>query len=470
MGREQWKNWAGNLHCACDVVAPGSLDELCAVVKRSAGSGRRLRATGGSYSWSPLVPNQDTIVRMDRLDRVLRFDEEKKTVEVECGIRVAELTRQAAARDLTIVTPTLFPKPTIGGAIAVGAHGTDFRHGGMEDRVIEMKIVDANGNVRIVGEHDLHMGAAKVALGTLGVIYSVTFALERQFDVVTQLRQIPVERVLAEFDDLQASCRFLEMFWFPFQQNMWVYMMDPTTAPRDPDTWWTRLERNVDTTIQTVASQRVIPWIARHAPGLTPTLNWLASHMGFHEGVYVQPASEAFHFQHAYAKCWEMEYAVPAQYAAQAWRDGIALVEHYAASGLYPVNFALHGRFTGASQAWIAPNYERPTCYIDVTTAMGTPHWQGFFRELETEWFDIPDARPHWGKVFFRGDELRGRYAMMDQFLAVREAWDPERVFLNRFLEEEIFQLPGASRPTGPQPGWRPPSETQALATEVRGA
>src|SRR5438477_8445575 len=173
MARERWKNWAGNLHCSCDVVAPRSLEDLCEVVKRASGSGRRLRAAGGSpsYSWAPLVPNQDTIVRMDGLKRVLRFDEQRRTVEVECGIRIKDLTRQAAAHGLTIVTPTLFPEPTIGGAIAVGAHGTDFRTGGMEDRVVEMKIVDAEGNLRTVGRDDADMAAARVALGTLGLIY-----------------------------------------------------------------------------------------------------------------------------------------------------------------------------------------------------------------------------------------------------------------------------------------------------------
>jgi L-gulono-1,4-lactone dehydrogenase len=446
MGRERWTNWAGNLDCSCDIVAPRNLDELCATVKHAARAGRRVRAAGGSYSWTPLVPSEGTIVRLDQLDRVLHFDESARTVEVECGIRIGGLTREAASRGLTIVTPTLFPKPTIGGAVAVGAHGTDFHLGGMEDRIIEMKIVDAQGEVRVLRSGDPDMGAARVALGTLGLIYSVTFKLEEQYDVATQIRLLPVKRVLDEFDDLQASCGFLEMFWFPFQESMWVYMMDRTNAPRDPTSTWTRLKIDLDTTIQKVASQRLIPWIARHAPRLTPVLNSIASGMAFHEGLSVKPASDAFHFQRAYAKCWEMEYAVPASQATEVWREGIALVEHYARSELYPINLALHGRFTGASAAWIAPNHGRPTCYIDITTAMGTPHWESFFREIESAWLALPGARPHWGKMFFQRDRIASRYQLMDRFLEVRERWDPERTFLNRFLEEDIFQLAERSR------------------------
>jgi hypothetical protein len=75
---------------------------------------------------------------------------------------------------------------------------------------------------------------------------------------------------------------------------------------------------------------------------------------------------------------------------------------------------------------------------------MGTPHWEGFFREIESAWLRIPGARPHWGKMFFQPDRMAARYEMMDRFLDVRERWDPDRVFLNRFLEKKIFRLPRA--------------------------
>src|SRR5262245_19268302 len=144
MRQQKWKNWAGNLSESCNVVQPRSLDELCDVVRRTAASERRLRAAGKpSYSWAPLVLNKDTVVRTDQFNRVCRPNKDKGTVEVECGVRVGTLTAEMAVHEMAVVTPTLFPKPTIGGAVAVGAHGTDFANGGIEDRILEMKIVDA---------------------------------------------------------------------------------------------------------------------------------------------------------------------------------------------------------------------------------------------------------------------------------------------------------------------------------------
>lgn len=444
MSRERWSNWAGNLHCSCDVVAPRSLEELCDEVKRASGSGKRLRAAGGSYSWAPLVPSEDTIVRMHRLDRMLHFDERAKTVEVECGMTVDALNRIAAQRGMTLTSPTLFPKPTLGGAISTGAHGTDFHNGGMEDPIVEMKIVDAAGRLRSVSRGDPDLAAAKVALGTLGIVYAITLQLVPQYNVATQIRLLPVRRVLDEFEDLQRSCGFLELFWFPFQKNMWLYMMDRTTTPADPNTWWRRLKTDFTTTVENSAS-KLVPWIASHAPRLTPALNSVASRLAFDEGLSIRPAADAFHFQHSYPKCWDLEYAVPASAAARAWGDAVALVEHYADAALYPVNLAVHGRFTAPSSAWIAPNYGRPTCYLEVTSAKGTPHWKSFFGEMERKWCAIEGARPHWGKLYWQRDRIAAQYEMMNPFLDVRQRWDPERVFMNRFLEEDIFQLPKGS-------------------------
>ena len=255
---------------------------------------------------------------------------------------------------------------------------------------------------------------------------------------------LPVERVLEEFDDLQDSYDFLEMFWFPFSMTMAVYMMDRTGAPPDAASWWRRLETRATALIQGYSAQKMIPWIARHAPQATPILNAAATKVGFRPGFNVQLASAAFHFQHAYAKCWEMEYAVPSESASEVWKHGMDLVNHYAKAGLYPINLTLHGRFTGPSKGWLAPNFEQDSCFIDLTTALGTPHWQSFFREMETLWCEIEGARPHWGKIFFQKERIARQYSMLRPFLEVRRRWDPKGIFMNGYLEE-LFGL----RPPG---------------------
>jgi L-gulono-1,4-lactone dehydrogenase len=46
------------------------------------------------------------------------------------------------------------------------------------------------------------------------------------------------------------------------------------------------------------------------------------------------------------------------------------------------------------------------------------------------------EGRPHWGKMHWRTHEdLRPAYPRFDDFLAVRDSVDPDRVFANYYLE-----------------------------------
>jgi hypothetical protein len=71
-----------------------------------------------------------------------------------------------------------------------------------------------------------------------------------------------------------------------------------------------------------------------------------------------------------------------------------------------------------------------------------TPHYETFFKALEERWFAIEGARPHWSKIYYTADQLAARYPRMNAFLDARQRWDPNRTFLNSFLEKEVFKLP----------------------------
>jgi L-gulonolactone oxidase len=443
MAEPTWRNWAGNRTADARVVEPRDLAHLKQAVHSAAGKGRRIRATGGRYSWADLVPvpEGDTIISTTKLGRLLAIDERNQTVTVESGITIGELTKLLAAKGLTLFTPTLFPSPTIGGVVATGAHGTDIGVGNFSDQVCAMTIISADGTEKTVRAGDADFPAAQVALGTLGIVYSVTLKVERQFSVYVDERRVPVRYVLEEFDDLIRSYNFVEVFWYPLQDYMWLYLMYRTKSWPDRIGPLARVRKKLQDTIEVATGDLLLPYLAQYTPRLTPLLSRFASSLSQEVHQSVLPASEAFHFENAYVKSWDLEYAVPASDSAHAWREAIDLVNEYARADLYPVNLAVHCRFTGPSQAWLAPNYDRSSCHIEAVTALKTPDWEAFFDKLEARWLSIGGARPHWAKVYNKPREIAARYPKMKDFLDVRESCDPHRVFLNEFLEKEVFQI-----------------------------
>lgn len=472
MARRLWRNWADTQRCTCDVEEPASVPELQEILRRATGSGMRVRATGGGYSWSPLVPTDGVIVDMRRFQRIQLLDEspgqsdasfqpgaaagKTRILEVGAGVTIGALDRFARARGLTLVSPPLFLGPTVGGAVAVGCHGTGFATGNFCDQLHEIRLVCADGGERTVGRGAPEFPAAMVALGTLGIVTAVKLEVVPQFNVHVDKRYVPVHYVAEEFDDLVPSYEYPEILWFPFSRKMWLYLMDRSKSPPDRRWGWTRLVDRFDRFVERWAGNHLLPWVARSAPRLTPFLLRAASALVHEASASVQPASDAFHFLKHYPKNLDLCYAVPLEHAREAWRRVIVLLDEYTRAELYPVNLAVHCRFTGGSKAWLAPDYGRSTCYIEVATVKGTPEraWREFFRELEERWADLPEARPHWGKRFERWQELRWLYPKMDEFLRVREEWDRDRVFLNSFLERDVFWL---SAPAAPPERRTPP-------------
>src|SRR3954447_21582123 len=96
-----WSNWAGTQRC--DPVAierPKSAREVQSAVRRAIDAGRTVRAAGAGHSFSACVPTDGTLLRLDRLNRIL--DADGDLVEVEAGITLAELNRGLEARGLAL--------------------------------------------------------------------------------------------------------------------------------------------------------------------------------------------------------------------------------------------------------------------------------------------------------------------------------------------------------------------------------
>jgi hypothetical protein len=66
-----WTNWAGIASCRAQFVCmPQSVEELREAVREAYARGGRVRVVASGFSWSSLVPSNDTLIFCERLDRV----------------------------------------------------------------------------------------------------------------------------------------------------------------------------------------------------------------------------------------------------------------------------------------------------------------------------------------------------------------------------------------------------------------
>lgn len=434
-----WQNWARTQACVANVVKPCTTEQLDRAVNRALQRGP-LRVAGGSNSWSPLVPTTGTIIDVSRLDRILRLDEVRSRVTVEPGVTIQQLTDYLAARGYSLECPTLFPFPTIGGAIAAGCHGSGTFWGPFSDSVLGLELIDGRGAVHTIDESDPYaLSAARVSLGLLGVIRSVTLRIRPDFALDVIVKELPVRETMENLDDLLASHDHVFFMGFPFQDRLWARLGNRTNAPVDPYTLCERATVAVDATFERVAGRVAMPTLARSFPQFTPLALSVANVFANQADHDVELASREMHFQKGYPRAVTMSFSVPIEYGARAWTEIDGLVRWFRARGMYPVNMAYVARFVGKSSCWLSPAYERASCFFEVTTAVETPDQDEFFLEAWKTLSAIPHARPHWAKRWEQPFSAASLYPRFADFRRQQQRFDPDRKFVNEWLEDLGF-------------------------------
>lgn len=170
------------------VVRPGSKEEVAAVVGflGEAGVGVIPRGAGTSLSGGVVARQDQVVLAMNGLGRLLEVDEENLTATMEPGLVTARLHKEVEGRGLFYPPdPGSMAVSTMGGNVAEGAGGLrGLKYGVTRDYIMGMEIVTAEGRlarfggktVKNVSGYDflrLMVGSE----GTLGVITEITVRL-----------------------------------------------------------------------------------------------------------------------------------------------------------------------------------------------------------------------------------------------------------------------------------------------------
>jgi len=430
MSAPLWRNWAGNQQCAPDRVArPASEDQLVRVVQEAAAAGQRVKVVGSGHSFTGIALSDGCLVKLDRYDAILDLNAERRTVTVQAGIRLSRLNEELHLRGLALTNVGDVDYQTVAGAISTGTHGTGVKLGGIATQIAALRLVAADGSVIDCSpEREPEVfAAARVGLGALGIISTVTLQCEPAFNLRAVEMPMRVDEVLESLDEHVRGNEHFEFFWVPHTGWALTKRNNRTEDPLQPRGWWQ--EFRDDVLVSNVAFGAVCR-IGRLRPSLIPRLGRALPSSGPVE--YVDRSYRVFTSPRL-VRFYEMEYAIPIEAAVEALNRVRAYVQR---SGLM-ISFPVEVRFVAADDIPLSTSSGRETCYIAVHVYQGT-HYQQYFEAVE----DIMDdygGRPHWGKLHFQTAEaLATRYPEWDRFQAVRARLDPRGQFSNPYLDRVL--------------------------------
>jgi L-gulonolactone oxidase len=310
----------------------------------------------------------------------------------------------------------------------------------------------ADGTVKTISQSsdpDL-MRAARVNLGALGIVHTVTFQCVREFKLRSVNETLEMKTTINNIKDLVEAHDYFEIFWVPFCRDVWVKKSDKvaweTPNRKVPSAW--------DSFVDWSQAQLGTVGLATltYFPKLTPAFTHLVLRLQANKTV-VAPAHNVFHYQEYFPrKLWDVSYGIDVGDDFNNFRNAWNFVTNrvceyakpkagctsawpcsYKSYGIFPQNFILHGRFIRNSDAYLAPSFGNShTCMLQLVSYFGTDSEQ-YFADVEEHLLSL-GGRPHWGKTFNTEIDFGKLYGEnMQKFNRIRRQMDPQGIFLNDF-------------------------------------
>ncbi|MFM9149414.1 MAG: FAD-binding protein, partial [Solirubrobacterales bacterium] len=215
-----WKNWAGEVCRPRVIERPLSRGELVDMVGIAASAGRQVTVAGAGHSFTGAPMTDDVMIDLSGFSGVLDADRGTGRVKVQAGTVLEDLAGELD--DLGLALPNLgdIDCQTLAGGFSTGTHGTgeDFRN--LAAQVVAIDLVTAAGEVLTIDEGDAELlRAARIAIGSLGVIVAATVQAVPAFNLPREDIPMPLDQALAEFDRLAAENDHFEFFVFPYSDT-----------------------------------------------------------------------------------------------------------------------------------------------------------------------------------------------------------------------------------------------------------
>ncbi|MGW6691511.1 D-arabinono-1,4-lactone oxidase [Streptomyces sp. NPDC054961] len=428
---DAWHNWAGNVSATpTRVVTPASVGELQEAVRRAAGDGLKVKAVGTGHSFTAAAATDGVLLRPQALAGIQAIDRTAGTVTVAAGTVLKDLNVALAKEGLSLTNMGDIMEQTVSGATSTGTHGTGRDSASIAAQIRGLELVTADGRLLNCSEKENPevFAAARLGIGALGIVTSITFAVEPVFFLTAREEPMGFDRVMAEFDQHHAENEHFEFYWFPHTGNCNTKRNNRSLGPAAPPG---AVRAWVDDELLSNGVFQAANSLGRAVPAVIPGIARIASR-ALSARTYTDIPYKVFTSPRR-VRFVEMEYALPRERVVEALRELKAMVDR---SDLR-ISFPVEVRTAPADDITLSTASGRESAYIAVHMYKGTPY-QGYFTAAERI-FTAHGGRPHWGKVHTRDAEYFARvYPRFGEFTALRDRLDPDRVFGNDYLRRVL--------------------------------
>lgn len=393
-----WSNWSGSLKFTPGkLMEPQNEDDLLSNVRLALENKKKIRVLGAGHSSSPLVVTKDVLLSLKHFTDVGNVNKEDSTAWIGTGLTVKEGGSKLLEHDLSFHNTGDVDIQCVSGAISTGTHGTGIKLKNLSSMLTGCRMICADGNVREFTEEKDgkdFFDALRVSMGSFGIMTSMKLRLLPAFKLERKEWCTHADNCMEHLDELIEQNRNFDFYWYPRNDLVKLRILnEPGRGSQELD--YARLDEE--------------------------KTGW---------AIDVLPKERDLKFD-------EMEYALPRHAGPECF---MMIRNKMKAKFRQNVAWRVLYRTIQADDFYLSPCHGRDTVTISLHQNAGLPFME-FFREIEPVFRDF-DGRPHWGKKHtLQSDEISSLYPRWNDFLELRKEMDPEEVFLNDHLKQQIFNI-----------------------------
>lgn len=429
----KWRNWARTEESRPVLeVAPRTIDQVVLAIQRARETGHVLKPIGASHSFTAIGATDGVRLSMEGLRGLVDVDLERGRVTLWGGTHLWELPSILDPLGLALENMGDVDRQTITGATSTGTHGTGLGFGGISTQIVGATLITGTGEILDINENQNSelLPAIALGLGALGVIVTVTIQCVPRFLLRAVEAPAPFEEILESYEDRNRAADHFEFYWFPHTES--TRTKTNTRLPIDSGANpLGKVAKFVDEEVVNNVMLGAVVGFERFVPSTTPTINRTIETVSSSRD-YSDVSYRVF-ITNRRVRFREMEYALPLDAVPNALRELRAMIDRKG----YRISFPVEVRAAAADNLLLSTAHGRESGYIAVHRYWRDPDHE-YFREAEAI-LKAHDGRPHWGKMHTRdADSLRATYPKFDEFVAVRNRLDPDRVFANPYLQQVL--------------------------------
>jgi len=403
---------------------------VVAAVQAARADGTSVKMLGTGHSFTAIAAPEHTMLLPTHLTGILAVDREAMTVTAGAGTPLHLLNHELERLGLSLHNMGDIAEQTLAGAVSTGTHGSGGSTASLSAQLAGMELVTGTGEVLTASrtENGDIFDVARIGLGALGVMTTLTFHVEPLFTLQAHERPMSWSDATASLLDLADAHDHLDAYWFPHTDRMLVKTHDRVTAAAEPlPRWRAWLDDELLSHHLFGATNR----LAHRIPAITPAVNEVAARL-LSERDFSDAAHRVLTTERK-VRFREMEYAVPREAGIAALREARRMID----ASDWQISFPVEIRVTPADDVPLSTSYGHESVYLAFHTYVAADHVP-YFSAIEQTMRDH-GGRPHWGKVHTRTvDDLAPMYPRFGEFLTLRDRLDPDRVFDNAYLRRVL--------------------------------